>query len=170
MSEGLRRLRVGVLLAMLAVFAGFALGAVFGAAEEQLKGGLQADAQAVLGSAYAGDAAQAKAAVDKAWSYYKRAHLHWGGLGAAALAAMLVLAAVGRPGRASVLSAWAMGLGSIGYPTYWLLAGYRAPGLGSTGAAKDSLEWLAVPTSGAMILGWAVALFVVASALLRPPR
>ena len=29
----------------------------------------------------------------------------------------------------------------------------RAPGMGSTGAAKDSLEWLAVPTSGMAIIG-----------------
>ena len=40
-----------------------------------------------------------------------------------------------------------MGLGSLGYSMFWMLAGMRAPGLGSTGAAKESLEWLAVPTS-----------------------
>lgn len=170
MSEGLRVLRVGVLLAMLAVFAGFALGAVFGAAEDDLKGGLNASAQAVLDTAYDGDPAKAKAVVDKAWSYYKRAHLHWGGLGAAALAAILTLAALGRPGRMSVAAAWAMGVGSIGYPTYWLLAGYRAPGMGSTAAAKASLEWLAIPTSGAMLVGWGLALAVAGVALLRPPR
>jgi hypothetical protein len=170
MSEGLRVLRAGVLLAMLAVFAGFALGAVFGAAEDALKGGLDADAKAVLDSKYGGDAAQAKAVVDKAWSYYKRAHLHWGGLGAAALSAVLLLAALGRPGRAAVLAGWALGLGSLGYPAYWLLAGSRAPGMGGTGAAKASLEWLAIPTSGAMIVGWVLALALVARALLRPAR
>ena len=29
----------------------------------------------------------------------------------------------------------------------------RAPGLGSTGAAKESLEWLALPSSALCIIG-----------------
>ena len=51
------------------------------------------------------------------------------------------------------LASIALGLGALGYSSFWLFAGVRAPGLGSTGLAKDSLEWLAVPSAGLCIVG-----------------
>ena len=45
-----------------------------------------------------------------------------------------------------------LGVGSLGYSLFWLLAGLRAPGFGGTGATKESLQWLAVPTSALCIL------------------
>jgi hypothetical protein len=165
MFEGLRSMRLGVVLALFGVLFGFGMGAAFGAAEEQLKGGLQASADAVLAEKYGGDAAKAKAVVDKSWSYYKRAHMHGGGIGAAALAVILLLAGAGAHGLLAKLAAAGMGFGALGYSVFWLLAGMRAPGMGGTGAAKDSLEWLAVPTSGAVILGLALGIFVVVKAL-----
>ncbi len=169
MSDGLRSMRLGVLLALFSVLFGFGMGAAFGAAEESLKGGLQASADAVLAEKYGGDPAKAKAVVDKSWSYYKRAHMHGGGIGAASLAVILLLAGVGASGWLAKLAALGMGFGSLGYSIFWLLAGMRAPGLGGTGAAKDSLEWLAVPTSGAVIVGLALGI-VAASKMLFGAR
>jgi hypothetical protein len=41
-----------------------------------------------------------------------------------------------------------------------MLAGLRAPGMGSTGAAKASLEWLGIPSSGMFVLA-TIAVFVL---------
>jgi hypothetical protein len=152
-------MRVGILLALLGILFGFGFGGAFGAFEEQLKGGLKQSADAVLESVYGGDAAKAKEVTDKAWAYYKRAHLHGGAMGAVALGATLVMAfAGGAPLALRRLAALGMGAGALGYPIFWLLAGMRAPGLGGTGAAKDSLEWLAVSTAGMALLGLVLAI------------
>jgi len=167
-ADGLRDMRVGVLLSLLGLLFGFGMGGVFGAFEDPLKAGLQADANAALETRYGGDAAQAKAVVDKSWTYYKRAHMHGGGIGAATLAVVLVMAGVRAKRSLSRVAAIGLGVGALGYPIFWLLAGMRAPGLGSTGAAKDSLEWLAIPTSGALLLGLVLAVFGIATALYGP--
>ncbi|MDH3592485.1 MAG: hypothetical protein OER88_11430 [Planctomycetota bacterium] len=156
MSETWTRLapcRFGVLFALLTLLFGFGLGAAFGAKEDALKGHLKEEAQAVLATTYGGDAAKAKKVTDKSWVYFKRAHLHANGLGTAALALILLLSILAAGDRTKSLTALASGLGGLGYSIYWLLAGLRAPGMGSTGAAKDSLDWLAIPSSGLCIVG-----------------
>lgn len=159
----LRAMRAGILLSLLGVLFGFGFGGAFGAFEDELKGGLKADADAVLESVYKGDAAKAKEVTDKAWAYYKRAHLHGGALGAAGLAAILAMAfASAAPLALRRAAAFGLGVGALGYPIFWMLAGQRAPGLGSTGAAKQSLEWLAVPSSGLALLGLVLALVTTA--------
>jgi hypothetical protein len=140
---------------MLAIAFGFGLGAAFGAAEDVLKAHLTDEANAVLQSAYDGDAAAAAKVTAKSWTYFKRAHLHANALGTAALAASLLLALLGEPGRLERASGLLFGAGALAYALFWLLAGLRAPGLGSTGAAKDALAWLAIPGSGACLLGLA---------------
>ncbi len=154
----LHSLRPGLVLTLLALLFGFGLGGVFGAAESSLKGSLKASADAVIETTYSGDAAKAKAVVDKSWSYLKRAHMHGGGMGSAALGLILLLAALpGCPRRRS-LASMLLGAGALGYPVFWLLAGFAAPGLGGTDAAKASLAWLALPSSGAFLLGTVLTL------------
>ena len=150
----LRIVRWGVLFALLGIAFGFTMGGLFGAFEEDMKGHLDAEGKAVLAEKYGGDVAKLKPVLDKSWVYFQRAHLHGGGIGAVALALCLLLAALPAPlPRASGLAALCAGLGALGYPIFWLLAGLRAPGMGGTGPAKESLEWLAVPTSGLAIVG-----------------
>lgn len=153
-GERVRACRWGILLALLAILFGFAMGGVFGAFEDSLKADLSARAAAVRDTAYGGDDAKIESVVTKSWSYYKRAHMHAGGIGAAALAAILLLAALRRPSprvRAGV--ALALGAGSVGYPMFWMLAARTAPSLGGTDAAKEALAWLAVPSAGLLLLG-----------------
>jgi hypothetical protein len=170
-TEALRGMRLGMLLAFLGALFGFGLGGAFGAFEDPLKAGLKADAEAVLATTYAGDPTKMKEVLDKSWAYYKRAHMHGGAIGAAALASILAVALVGGgPRRLRRLAALGLGIGALGYPIFWLLAGARAPGLGSTGAAKDSLEWLAVPTAGMALVGLVLALVTVVWGLYGPPR
>jgi uncharacterized membrane protein YebE (DUF533 family) len=139
---------------------------VFGAFEEPIKRGLEANARAGIDSLYVGNQDKMQQVVDKAWNYHKRAHLHGGGIAAAALGVIVLLAATSRRHpRARGATALAMGCGTIGYSLYWLWAGQRAPALGSTAAAKESLAWLAVPSTGLLLLGLATAIVLIASDL-----
>lgn len=168
-GQRLRLCRWGVLLALLTILLGFGIGGVFGAFEDPLRAGLTERAEAVRESVYGGDAAKMKGVVDKSWSYYKRAHLHGGGIGAAALGAILLLASLRRP-RAMARRALslAMGLGGLGYAAFWMLAARRAPGLGSTDAAKESLAWLAVPSAGLLLLGLLAVVVLTAIEMFAP--
>jgi hypothetical protein len=168
-QERLRPLAPGILLALASIAFGFGLGIAFGAAEDDLKDHLRANAQAVLESVYAGDESQAQLVVGKSWTYFKRAHLHANGLGTAALAASLLLALLGPPGVLARLSSFGFGAGALFYAAYWLFAGLMAPGLGSTSAATESLEWLAIPSSGACVAGLAGTLVCLIRAIFRPP-
>ena len=168
-QRNLAPLRAGILLALLAILYGFGLGAAFGAAEDSIKQGLRDDAAAVLAEEYGDDEAKAKKVTDKSWAYFKRAHLHANGLGTASLVLILLLSFLGGPSLARSLVALGLGLGSLGYGSYWMFAAMRAPGMGSTGAAKESLAWLALPSSALCILGLlAVIGFAVRAACCRP--
>jgi hypothetical protein len=168
--DRLRSHRAALMLGLAALLFGFGFGIVFGAAEDSLKRGLDESAQAVLASHYGGDAAKAKAAVDKAFTYYKRAHLHAGGLGASALAVITLLALACKPTTVTRLTGVLLGFGSLGYPIYWFAAGRAAPGLGGTAAAKKAYEWLAMPTAGALVVGTVVSTALLAHALFSAPR
>jgi len=162
--DRIRPLRVGILLALLGIALGFGLGGAFGAVEDSIKGHLDAEGRAVMDSAYGGDEAAMQAVTAKSWIYLKRAHMHGGAIGSAALALMLLLSMLERSSvalRSGVSTA--LGIGALGYPIFWLLAGLSAPSLGGTGAAKQSLEWLAVPTAGLLLAGLlgVIVLFVM---------
>ncbi len=165
----IRTVRWGVCLALLAIVFGFGMGALFGAFEPTLKGHLKAEGEAALSTKYGGDTAKMKVVLDKSWIYYQRAHLHGGAIGAVALGLCLLLASLGS-GAARLRAAAALltGAGALGYAVYWLLAGMRAPGLGSTDAAKKTLEWLAVPTSGMAIVGLLLTLALTLRSLFGP--
>lgn len=157
----LRPMRFGVVLAIVTILFGYGLGGAFGANEEGLKAGLEGDARAALATAYGGDEAKLAKVTSKSWAYLKRAHLHAGALGTGALALCLLLGFCGRTDERLRLGvSVGLGVGGLGYGLFWLLAGFRAPGLGSTGAAKESLQWLAVPSAGLCLLGVAACLAI----------
>jgi hypothetical protein len=97
----------------------------------------------------------------------QRAHLHAAGLGTAALAMTLLIVLLGSAPRVTRVVSLARGAGALGYSVYWLWAGFRAPGLGGTGAAKESLKWLAMPSSGLVVLGTAAVTVLCLLALAR---
>jgi hypothetical protein len=163
----LRPALAGLFFATLTLLFGFGLGIVFGANEDAIKSRIKASGVAVRDTAYKGDDVALKAVLDKSWVYMQRAHLHAGALGTTAIALTLVVALLGTSVLWTRLISLGLGVGGLGYSIYWALAGFRAPGLGSTGAAKDSLEWLAVPSSGAVVLAAVAAAVVVGRALLR---
>jgi hypothetical protein len=166
----IRSVRWGVAFALLAITFGFTMGALFGAFEESMKGHLDAEGQAVLAEKYGGDPAKLKTVLDKSWVYYQRAHLHGGAIGAVALALCLLLSVLPAPlTRMHALAGLCAGVGALGYPIYWLLAGLRAPAMGGTSQAKASLEWLAIPTSGLAIVGLLLTIVLALRALFGRP-
>ncbi len=169
-SSNLRSVSPGALLALLAILFGFALGGAFGAAEDSIKGRLAASGEAALESAYGGDVAKKDAVVSKSWTYLKRAHLHGGAIGAAALASILLLALAGNGGLLDKLSSLAFGGGALVYAVFWLGAGLKAPGMGSTGAAKESLSYLAIPGTALCMVGLLGTIVVLARFMARRGR
>ncbi len=101
MNLDLANVRIGIVLALLTLLYGFGLGGAFGAFEDNIKGSLQASAEAVKATVYQGDEAAMKKITDKSWTYMKRAHLHANGLGTAALAIIFVLAGTPASSRAT---------------------------------------------------------------------
>ena len=160
----------GMALALLAVLFGFAMGGVFGLNEDIIKGRLAASAAAVTTTVYHGDATAAEPVVAKSWEYMQRAHLHGGAIGTAALGMIVVMLLIGAAPRTIRILGLALGAGALGYAVFWLWAGFLAPGLGSTGAAKESLRWLAMPSAGALMLGTAAVSFLCIRAMARGGR
>lgn len=151
--------RFGLLLGMVAILFGWGLGVIFGANEHAWRQQFIDDAERnrAFYVAKAGSEDGATALIKKidesAWTYSLRAHMHAGGIGSIAIGASVLLSLLGVGRTAKLAASTLLGIGSVGYPMFWMLAGMRAPSLGSTGAAKDSLEWLAVPSAGALFIG-----------------
>ncbi len=172
MSQQLRPVREGLLIGIVTVAFGWGLGVAFGGAEDFLKGGLKDSADksfALYLSKSGGDQAAARASmlatIDKAWTYYQRAHLHAGAIGSVVIGLCLALAHVdGRRGLRR-LASLLLGVGGLGYSSFWMLAARRAPGLASTGSAKESLVWLATPSTGALVVGLGLALGLLVASL-----
>ncbi|MGL5016560.1 MAG: hypothetical protein ACRDBP_00380 [Luteolibacter sp.] len=161
LTSNIRAASVGLALAILTILFGQGMGIVFGLNEDVIKSRLKADAAEVQGTIYKDDDVAAKAVVDKSWNYMQRAHLHAGGMGTTAVALITVLCLVGAARWVTIFTGVALGAGGLGYSVFWMWAGFRAPALGSTGAAKESLAWLAMPSSGGFVLATLAVLIVV---------
>jgi len=98
----------------------------------------------------------------------QRAHLHAGSLGVVAVGLSLLVVLLGTGPRVARAISLGLGAGGLGYSLYWLLAGFRAPGLGGTGAAKESLAWLAIPSSGVFVASTATVAVLLLLAMRRP--
>lgn len=166
-NGALRAALPGLLLAVLTLLFGFGLGVVFGLNEEAITSRLAASAAAAPDSLYHGDPVAIKAVLGKSWTYMQRAHLHAGSLGTAAIALTVVVLLLGvQPVILRVISL-GLGAGGLGYSIFWVWAGARAPGLGSTGAAKESLSWLAIPSSGLVVASTGAVAVLLLMAIFR---
>ena len=143
----------GACFALLTMLLGFLLGIAFGAKESSIKAHLDKSGTAALQSVYKGDIGAKEAVVKKSWVYLKRAHLHGGAIGAAAIGAILMLLLLSRLDLIAKLSALALGSGALISSLFWFFAGLTSPGLGSTSVAKESLSFIAIPGAGLCVLG-----------------
>lgn len=169
LTPGLHAALVGMIFALLTIMYGQGMGIFFGVNEEAIKHRLKTSAMEVRETVYKGNDAAMKTVLDNSWNYMKRAHLHAGGMGTTAFALMIALGLLGLPRVQALLLGLALGAGGLGYSLYWMWAGFRAPGLGSTGAAKESLKWLAMPTSGMFVLATLTVLVLLICALRARP-
>ncbi len=149
----LRPFAPAIVLALFSILLGFGLGGVFGATEDSIKAHLKDSAESVLDTVYQGNTREMNAVVSKSWTYLKRAHLHGGAIGTAALSCILLLSLIGKAGKSDKAFALAFGSGAILYSLFWVLAAFKAPGLGSTGAAREALNFIAIPGAGLCLLG-----------------
>jgi len=170
MVKDLVHLRIGIVLSLLTLLFGFGLGGAFGAFEDKIKGSLASSAMSVKDSVYSGDDVAMGKVTSKAWTYMKRAHLHANGLGTSSLVLILLLAAVPVSTKIRQFVAAALGAGALGYSSFWLFAARRAPAMGSTHDAKESLSWLAVPSAGLCLVGLIAVLVLFATYAFRQPK
>ena len=168
MARRLRPALPGLFFAVLTILFSFVLGIVFGANEMAIKSRHEAAAVAVRDSVYGGDDAAIKTVLDKSWVYAQRAHLHGGAIGTTAVGLILIVLLLRRSPCWSRWLGLGLGLGGFGYSLYWLLASFRAPAMGSTGIAKESLAWLAMPSSGAVVISTLIMLVLLALEIFRP--
>ena len=169
LTPGLQSALAGMILALLTILYGQGMGIFFGVNEDAIKHWLKSSAMEVRETVYKGNDAAMKTVLDNSWNYMKRAHLHAGGMGTTAFALMIALGLLGASRRVTLVLGLALGGGGLGYSLYWMFAGFRAPGLGSTGAAKESLKWLAMPTSGMFVLATLAVLVLLVGALRSKP-
>jgi hypothetical protein len=151
-TSNFRMASIGLVFALMTILFGQILGVVFGLNEDAIKDRLSASAIEVLDSAYNGHKEAIKPVLDKSWNYMQRAHLHAGAMGTTALVLIIFVCLIGTTRFITIAISIGLGAGGFGYSVFWMWAGFRAPGLGSTGAAKESLKLLAMPSSGAFVL------------------
>ena len=147
-TASLRTASLGLVLAVLTLLFSQGIGIVFGLNEDAIKSRFKTSAAAVRDTVYKGDDAAIKAVLDKSWGYMQRAHLHGGGMGTTALALIVLVGLIGASRLVTTAVSLGLGAGGLGYSIFWMWAGFCAPALGSTGLAKESLKWLAMPSSG----------------------
>jgi len=82
----------------------------------------------------------------------KRAHLHSQTMGVISIAFSFLVAWLAYPAKAQLAISLLSGLGALGYGFFWMLSGYLAPGMGSTGAAKESVGLIAQASGGAFFV------------------
>jgi len=169
--------RLGTFFALLTILYAFSMGAGMGLFEKEAKKFLSDEALAVKDTVYAVKDAKAETqpdgakktdpakfdekkfeeVTDKAWKYVKRSHEHAAGLGAISLAICLMLGIISRCGFCKFLGSLCLGLGALGYAVFWALAAWKAPSLGSTGAAKEMFIYIAQPSAGLCLFGLLLA-------------
>ncbi len=154
--------KYGILISMVAILFGGSLGLSFGCCEDDVKGYLNAEADAVSVEKYEGKQDKKDKVVKKAWVYMKRAHLHSQTMGVIAIAFSLLVAWLNFHPKIQLGVSLLSGLGSLGYGVFWLLAAALAPGMGSTHAAKEAVGLIAQASGGAFFVS-GVTLFVVLS-------
>ena len=163
--QDLINVRFGILLSVITLAFSLIMGALLGSLEDNFREHLKAKAEQVLDTKYNGDVEQMERTANRSLGYFRRAHFHAAGLGIVSLGLIFVLMLLSADNRIKKITAICLGIGSLGYSQFWLFAGLKAPGMGGTQLAKESLNWLARPSAGLCILGVIAVLGLLISTL-----
>jgi hypothetical protein len=128
------------------------MGLGFGCCEDSFKDKFKKDATLALKEKYNGDQKKADKVPPKLWVYMKRAHLHSQAMGVISIVLSLIAAVLAFPPLLQTGISLTSGLGSIGYGLFWFLAGFLAPGMGSTGIAKETVGFVAQVSAGSFFI------------------
>lgn len=160
MEEKIYTVRWGIVLAVLTILFGFALGALMGGAEPQIKEYWQSLAQPGLVSIYHNDPQKITEIVNRSWKMLQRAHMHAAAIGTAVLILMFVLAQLRTKILYKQIGSVLLGLGGLGYSLSWFLVAFQAPVVGDIHAVKAGIHLLAAPSIGMLLLGTMIVLFL----------
>jgi hypothetical protein len=152
--------KYGILIAMVAILFGGAMGLSFGCCEDDVKGYLKSQADSVSQEKYGGVQEKMDQVTKKAWVYMKRAHLHSQTMGVIAIAFSLLVAWLNFHPKIQLGVSLLSGIGSLGYGVFWLLAAALAPAMGGTHQAKEAVG-LVAQVSGASFFVAGVTMFAV---------
>ena len=145
-------IKLGLVLALLAILFGGLMGLGFGCCEDSFKDTFKEDAIAALNEKYDGDRKKADKVSAKSWVYMKRAHLHSQTMGVISIVLSLIAVGLAFPPLLQTYISLMSGLGSIGYGLFWFLAGFLAPGMGSTGIAKETVGLVGQVSAGSFFI------------------
>ena len=157
-------MKIGILLAVLTILFGFSIGIMFGESEAKVQNKLKAKAEKVIDSVYKGDADLVNRSVRGAMNYFKRAHIHGNGLGVAALVLITALFLFCPTNFLRDVTALLLGIGALGYSSYWMIAGKMAPRLGGISQAREAVGWYATFSAFLCVAGVVLTLIVFISA------
>lgn len=158
----LNHVKYGILIALMAIMFGGALGISFGCCEDDIKGFLKSEAVSVAEEKYGGDQDQIDKVIKKSWVYFKRAHLHSQTMGVIAIVFSLLVASFNIYPKIQTVVSLLGGTGSLLYGFFWWCAAIQAPLMGGTTQAKEALA-LVAQFSGASFILAGVTTFLVIS-------
>jgi len=153
-------MKLGVLLAFLTILYGFGVGIMFAEFEEKVVNSMKDDAAAVFDTAYNGDTDFMDRTVSKSMHYLLRAHIHANGLGIGALVLIISMIVLTSASKLRDLSSLFLGIGALGYSTFWMITGFLAPGMGGIKQAKGAVGWYAILTVIICSIGVLLSLFL----------
>ena len=156
--DDLRALWLGLILSIGTLLMGFGMGVVFGAGEKPLRGALTELAAESIAATPGESVLSAEGRVEKAWTFLRRSHLHANGMATTALILIALTPMLGAHRRTQRMISSLLGLGSIGYASFLIVAAYRTPVMGDPVLAKESLKWLAMPSAGVYVIATCVFL------------
>jgi len=157
-------LKIGMLLSLLTIVFGFAVGVMFAEFEDAVHEHLTANAEAVLQTAYNGDADAVAPSIRGSMTYLKRAHIHANGLGFGTAFLIVFLLAFFPTGKVRDISGLLLGVGGLGYSTYWAITAWVGPGVGGPRAAKEVTGWYGQGTAALYFIGLALLIYLFAQA------
>lgn len=147
-----KNVKHGILIGMMAILFGGALGISFGGWEGEIKGYLKSEALSVSQEKYEGIQEKMDKVIKKSWIYIKRAHLHSQTMGVIAIVFSLMAALFNFNSIIQWTVSLLSGLGSLGYGIFWLLAGVLAPSMGGTHQAKEAVSLIAQISGASFII------------------
>lgn len=152
-SIGLRRVWLGLVLAIVTTIYGFVGGAVLGLEDVPIR-------EALAGRVPEASRSESAALVDRAWTFRRRSHLHASGMGTAAIALISLVPVITarQPRWLGAGMSLGMGAGGAGYAVALVVAAVRTPSLASAALAKESAKLIAIPAAGAYMGGAALLL------------